>query len=317
MKLSRLVEAAIKKGGIVHRPGVPIGQSITVEGKKLELHMDPHDHRAGYNVVHINHNFENAFKEDAAFYIGENGDGGIGERYSKIGEFVNSAEYITIPDVYVNARGGISFGNGRHRYAWMRDHGITNFPVAMDDESLTNAKKFGYVKDVLHEDIGPAAAGLVMLINDVRKIFAILNAHKNSKGAVNDQVLNRIYRQELKLFKAAINGLPNVVILKFKNLLSKYNISLVGGVDLHRNNLQRIIILKLSRLFLALVGDTLQDPSITVVSMFSRGLGIVFDLILNINDYKSAVFELRRCYIQITRIVNKINHNKVGPDEIE
>lgn len=317
MKLSRLVEAAIKKGGIVHRPGVPIGQTITVDGKKLELHMDPHDHRSGYNVVHVNHKFENAFKDNASFYIGRDGEGGIGDRYSKIGEFVNSSDYITIPDVYVNAHGVVSFGNGRHRYAWMRDQGESNFPVAMDDESLTNAKNFGYVKDVLHEDLGPAAVGLVTLINDVRKIFTILNAHKNSKGAVNDQILNRIYRQELKLFKVAIAGLPNIVLLRFKTLLSKYNISLVGGVDLHRNNLQRILILKVCRLFLAMVGNALQDPSIAVLSTLSRGLGIVFDLILNINDYKSAVIELRRCYMQITRIVNKINYNKDEPDETE
>jgi 2'-5' RNA ligase len=51
-------------------------------------------------------------------------------------------------EVTVNEDGKVGFTNGRHRYAWLRDQGLTSIPVSMDPESVKNAKKHGYLAAV-------------------------------------------------------------------------------------------------------------------------------------------------------------------------
>jgi hypothetical protein len=31
-------------------------------------------------------------------------------------------------------RGGVAFGNGRHRFSWCRDHGVTALPVTVNPD---------------------------------------------------------------------------------------------------------------------------------------------------------------------------------------
>jgi len=105
--------------------------------------------------------FDNAFKKDKSMYIGKGGRGGIGKRYDNFGVFLNGgdldigdgiivsndkAESIEVPEVDVNVDGNVSFTNGRHRWAWLRDHGAKTIPVMMTKDSIINAKKHRYIK---------------------------------------------------------------------------------------------------------------------------------------------------------------------------
>ena len=55
---------------------------------------------------------------------------------------------IEAPEVTVQDNGRVGFTNGRHRYAWLRDQGITSIPMAMTPESVANAKRYGYLSAV-------------------------------------------------------------------------------------------------------------------------------------------------------------------------
>lgn len=90
------------------------------------------------------------------YYIGEGGNSGdyIGRRYQEALEFFSMdaverhRKYgpIIMPRIkIVDVRGRIIFGNGRHRYCVMRDLGAERIPLSMDEPSLQNAERFGYI----------------------------------------------------------------------------------------------------------------------------------------------------------------------------
>lgn len=113
-----------------------------------------------YKLVKVNvKQFDKAWSKEKDYYIGKGGtQNSIGNRYE---EFLNilqmpdekrkrwlgqsSKGNIIASSVSVMDSGRIDFGNGRHRYAVLRDLGIKKIPVAMSKESIINAKKFKYI----------------------------------------------------------------------------------------------------------------------------------------------------------------------------
>ena len=116
----------------------------------------------GQSMVDVSvRSFDSRFKKDRSMYVGVSGSGGIGKRYENFGIFVqggdldigdgivipqDKASSIEVPEVSVGSDGSVSFTNGRHRWAWLRDQGAKVIPVMMSDESVVNAKKWGYIK---------------------------------------------------------------------------------------------------------------------------------------------------------------------------
>lgn len=138
--------------------------SIEINGKNIPVTM--HRLEKGNQIVKVDSKaFDNAFSKTAWQYIGENGKGGIGDRYKNFAEFIKTAKSIDAPNVAVNKDGGIVFGDGRHRYAYLRDMGVKNIPLSMDAESIKNAKKFGYLADEsISMNLGD---DLVRLVNEM------------------------------------------------------------------------------------------------------------------------------------------------------
>ena len=129
--------------------------------KKHEYNIDPSfskfygdddedgENDLGRDLVKINvAKFDNAWKRSAgALYIGPNGVGSIKTRYADFGKWLSTAnEPINDSTVGVDDHGDISFYNGRHRFAYLRDSGAKDIMVSMDPYSFRNAKKFGYLK---------------------------------------------------------------------------------------------------------------------------------------------------------------------------
>ena len=63
-------------------------------------------------------------------YFGEAGHGSLhGDRYSKIGRWLESAKFVDVPVSRLNEHGVPSFTDGRHRFAWLRGHGLRSLPI--------------------------------------------------------------------------------------------------------------------------------------------------------------------------------------------
>lgn len=117
---------------------------IKVNGRDIPVTM--HKLEKENQLVKVDSNvFDKAFSKTTWQYVGEGGEGGIEGRYKKFAEFIKDAKSIEAPNVSVDKDGSIIFGDGRHRYAYLRDSGVKNIPLSMDAESIKNAEKFGYI----------------------------------------------------------------------------------------------------------------------------------------------------------------------------
>ena len=138
--------------------GLPVGASIKNVGKDLSaiqigdrtipVTINRIDKKSGGELVNVNPSaFDEAFSKTSWQYVGEKGKDGISGRYEKFQNFLKDAKSIEASNVSVNKDGGVVFGDGRHRYAVLRDMGLDELPIVMDKESIKNAKKFGYLAD--------------------------------------------------------------------------------------------------------------------------------------------------------------------------
>jgi hypothetical protein len=151
--------------------GLPVGASIQNIGKDLSaiqigdrtipVTINRIDKKTGGQLVNVNPSaFDEAFSKTGWQYVGEKGKQGISGRYEKFESFLKDAKSIEASNVSVNKDGGIVFGDGRHRYAVLRDMGLDELPIVMDKESIKNAKKFGYLSDSPKTPIAPRQEAL-------------------------------------------------------------------------------------------------------------------------------------------------------------
>lgn len=91
--------------------------------------------------------FDAAFKKDPSMYVGPKGEGGIKGRYEGFVEWLKKGLPVEASEVTVNPNGSVAFTNGRHRYAYFRDSGRTEIPMAMDAASIENARKNGLLAE--------------------------------------------------------------------------------------------------------------------------------------------------------------------------
>ena len=111
----------------------------------LQFVLSPSSASAGHKMVYIDVNkFDPLFSKETDFYIGKGGSGNsIGNRYDRFKEFLEEGIPIEVSQVSINEDMQIGFGNGRHRYAVLRDMGFDRIPVSMSDESIERAKELG------------------------------------------------------------------------------------------------------------------------------------------------------------------------------
>jgi len=124
-----------------------IEPTITVNDRNIPITLHPIEAKQGNKIEFVNTDkFENAFKKDETSYIGKNGtENAIGKRYEGVANFLKNAKSMNASQADVKSNGTISFGDGRHRFSYLRDLGLDKIPISMDAESIKNAKKYGYI----------------------------------------------------------------------------------------------------------------------------------------------------------------------------
>jgi len=172
--------------------GLPVGASVKNVGKDLSaiqigdrtipVTINRIDKKSGGELVNVNPSaFDEAYSKTGWQYVGEKGKDGISGRYEKFENFLKDAKSIEASNVSVNKDGGIVFGDGRHRYAVLRDMGLDELPIVMDKESIKNAKKFGYLTDSPKNPIAPRQEAL-----DTAQRNAALPVEKGGLGLPKD-----------------------------------------------------------------------------------------------------------------------------------
>jgi hypothetical protein len=81
----------------------------------------------------------------AADYVGPAGVGSNQPgKYENVGAYIRTERKLFMPTLAIEADGVVSFTDGRHRVAWLRDRGVEALPVAtVPDDTATVEALFG------------------------------------------------------------------------------------------------------------------------------------------------------------------------------
>jgi len=122
----------------------PHENSPKLEAIAKNVVTSPTAQSAGEEIVRVDFvKFDNAYSKDPSTYIGPGGQGEIPGRIGTATDILRSADSVNAPQVSVSKDGIVSFVDGAHRYAAMRDMGMKQIPVSMDTASRANALKAG------------------------------------------------------------------------------------------------------------------------------------------------------------------------------
>jgi len=120
--------------------------TIQINDKTIPVTMHKIEAKEGNKLVNVNPaTFDEAFKKTDWQYIGKNAEGGKPERIAGVQKYLETGKPMNASNAVVKDNGTIVFGDGRHRYAVLRDMGLGKIPMSMDEKSIQNAKKFGFI----------------------------------------------------------------------------------------------------------------------------------------------------------------------------
>lgn len=102
---------------------------------------------------------EENWRQDKDNYIGSDGTGAaMAGRYEKVGEWMSRGQFANanMSQVCLDETGMVQFGDGRHRFAWVRDHAATAIQVQVPpDQAEAFACRFGTNARVSDYSVSP------------------------------------------------------------------------------------------------------------------------------------------------------------------
>lgn len=121
--------------------------TVRLGEREIPVTQHPVDERIGNAPVTVRvRALDDAWRStDADNYVGPQGAGGIAGRYERFADFIREAPSMRASQVYVSPRGRVMFGDGRHRFSYLRDQGVESVPMSMDAESVETARRLGLI----------------------------------------------------------------------------------------------------------------------------------------------------------------------------
>lgn len=110
-------------------------KSVSGRWMKIEWKMalpESGDVSVWVSVAKLEHEWQRSTDE----YIGAGGDSGMPRKYEIFAKWIMSARHVEMPEVCI-VDGFVQFNNGRHRFAWLRDHGMTALQVNVQPTDVT------------------------------------------------------------------------------------------------------------------------------------------------------------------------------------
>ena len=121
------------------------------ESVKERVVLSPEEKARGFRLVEVDRlKFDTKYEYYGFGYIGRGQNIVQQERMERFEEYLKTGKKIHAPVVFiedVNGQPEITFEDGRHRYAHMRDIRMTGIPIAMNDDSIRVARKYGLLEN--------------------------------------------------------------------------------------------------------------------------------------------------------------------------
>jgi len=145
VNIAAMAAPAALMAKVLRKAPTEVVPQITIGDRTIPVTMHRVEAKEGNKLVNVNPaTFDEAFKQTDWQYIGKNAEGGKPERIAGVQKYLETGKPMNASNVVVKDNGTIVFGDGRHRYAVLRDMGLGKIPMSMDEKSIQNAKKFGY-----------------------------------------------------------------------------------------------------------------------------------------------------------------------------
>lgn len=146
---SKIETLLISKGIDFHKQ--TFSDAMDLDNIKNRIQLSGHDAGYGFSLIDVDTEIlDNLLKEDGASYIEPNGRNGISNRYQCVGKYLQTGENIDATKVYLQECDGkltATIGDGRHRFAYMRDIGMESIPISVDKNSYNLAVKYGLINE--------------------------------------------------------------------------------------------------------------------------------------------------------------------------
>lgn len=125
---------------------IPQSESLNDENVISRLILSDADEDSGLKLKTVNiKKLDRELQKNPDCYVGKNGANGSGLKYDRFKRFLDTNQQIVAPRIYLRKYqdGSITthIYDGRHRFAVLRDMGLTQIPVSIDDESISLAKE--------------------------------------------------------------------------------------------------------------------------------------------------------------------------------
>jgi hypothetical protein len=126
---------------------------LALEGFDNVFSMNPEFERPsrnGYTYVDADvKKMDDSWKNESDYYVGKDGVGGQDGRYKTVSDFVDRGSSVIMPEVSIRTSDGVvTFIDGRHRFAVLRDRGLKRIKVAVPNEKADEFKElYGYVPE--------------------------------------------------------------------------------------------------------------------------------------------------------------------------
>ncbi|WP_454629525.1 phage tail length tape measure family protein [Bradyrhizobium cenepequi] len=128
------------------------------------------------------------WQRERDFFIETGNQGKLPRALDFIQNFSGSG--FQVPSLGVQGSGQVGFDNGRNRFAAMRDLGFSAAPVAMDQESIENAKRLGLIVVQTEQDVATRVAAIQQSIieNDRRVAQERINVASATQARIDDSL---------------------------------------------------------------------------------------------------------------------------------
>lgn len=87
--------------------------------------------------------FDAAWRETDQWISPGGTTGAQDSRYLRVGEWIEAGNIVNMCEIAIG-EDGVSFSNGRHRFAWLRDRGVCAMPIQVAPDSVAEIEaRFG------------------------------------------------------------------------------------------------------------------------------------------------------------------------------
>jgi hypothetical protein len=145
-----------------------------------------------------------------------------------------------------------------------------------------------------------------LFFNDILQIARNIQKSNNEKSELNDKTIRQLYIEEKAKLEGTISNYSPKIKAAFSKFLGKHDIILFAEkVDLKRNNLNRLLAIKLVRAMVFAIGQFKQNTYEALITVMFPAVGAIISAVMAAKDAKSAFSEMANSKNQILQIVRK------------